>query len=56
MRDNQRRAWDAHRDHYVLDVPRRDTSTSVHPDAVLDLTEVFGRSAPLVVEIGPGSG
>jgi tRNA (guanine-N7-)-methyltransferase len=56
MRDSQRRAWDTHHDHYVLDVPRGHTSTSVHPGTVLDLTEMFGRAVPLVVEIGPGPG
>ena len=40
----------------MLDVPRLQTSTSVHPDARLDLAEAFGRSAPLIVEIGPGPG
>ncbi|HMI33937.1 MAG TPA: tRNA (guanine-N7)-methyltransferase, partial [Propionibacteriaceae bacterium] len=37
MRPNQRRAWEAYRDRFVLDVPRLDTSTSVHPAASLDL-------------------
>ena len=31
-------------------------STSVRPGSPLDLTEAFGREAPLVVEIGPGTG
>jgi tRNA (guanine-N7-)-methyltransferase len=56
MRPNQRRAWDAYRDRFVLDVPRLDTSTSVHPAASLDLVQAFGRDAELVVEIGPGTG
>ena len=56
MRPAQRRAWEEHRDRLVLDVPRLETSTSVHPDGNLDLDEAFGRQAPLIVEIGPGSG
>ena len=28
MRPNQRRAWEAYRDRFVLDVPRLDSSTS----------------------------
>jgi tRNA (guanine-N7-)-methyltransferase len=56
MRAGQRRAWDQHRDTFVLDVSRLDTSTSVRPDCDLDLDEAFGRQAPLIVEIGPGTG
>jgi tRNA (guanine-N7-)-methyltransferase len=56
MRPNQRRAWETYRDRYVLDVPRLDTSTSIHPAAAIDLIEVFGRGAELIVEIGPGAG
>jgi tRNA (guanine-N7-)-methyltransferase len=56
MRPNQRRAWEAYRDRFVIDVPRLDTSTSVHPAASLDLMQAFGRDAELVVEIGPGTG
>jgi tRNA (guanine-N7-)-methyltransferase len=56
MRPNQRRAWEAYRDRFVLEVPRLDTSTSIHPAASLDLGEAFGRDAALIVEIGPGGG
>jgi tRNA (guanine-N7-)-methyltransferase len=56
MRPNQRRAWDAYRDRFVLDVPRLDTSTSIHPAASVDLVEAFGRDADLILEIGPGAG
>ncbi|CAA9310807.1 MAG: tRNA (guanine(46)-N(7))-methyltransferase [uncultured Friedmanniella sp.] len=56
MRPNQRRAWEAHHEHFVLPVPQRETSTSVDPRARLDLPAAFGRRAPLVVEIGPGPG
>src|SRR5918995_1814032 len=56
MRAGQRRAWEQHRDAFVIDVPRLETSTSVRPDCDLDLDEEFGRQAPLIVEIGPGTG
>jgi tRNA (guanine-N7-)-methyltransferase len=56
MRPNQRRAWEAYRDRFVLQVPRLGTSTSVHPSASLDLLKAFGRDAELIVEIGPGAG
>jgi tRNA (guanine-N7-)-methyltransferase len=56
MRPGQRQTWRRHRDRYVVDVARRQTSTSVAAGAALDLPAVFGRTAPLVVEIGPGTG
>ena len=56
MRPNQRRAWERHGPAYVLEVPSRETSTSIDPTARLDLPNAFGRTAPLVVEIGPGTG
>lgn len=56
MRSNQRRAWESYRERFVLDVPRWEASTSVHPDASLDLPAAFGRHAELIVEIGPGAG
>ena len=56
MRPNQRRAWETHRNQFVVDVPRMDTSTSIHPAVSVDLIEAFGREADLIVEIGPGAG
>lgn len=56
MRPNQRRAWDRHHDAYLLEVPQRETSTSIDARAHVDLPAAFGRRAPLVVEIGPGAG
>jgi tRNA (guanine-N7-)-methyltransferase len=56
MRPTQRRAWDRHHDDFVLEVPQRETSTSIDAAARLDLPTAFGRVAPLVVEIGPGTG
>lgn len=50
------RAWDAHHDRFVLEVPRHETDTSVAPGFRLDAEAAFGRCAPLVVEVGSGSG
>lgn len=41
---------------YVIDIPAGDAQTTIAADAVIDLAAEFGRQAPLVVEIGPGSG
>lgn len=56
MNISQTRAMERLTDRYLLDVPRDTTSTSVAPGARLDLEKVFGRRAPLTVEIGSGSG
>lgn len=45
-----------HGSQYTLDFPRGFAAATISSDAVIDLAQVFGRSAPLVVEIGPGSG
>jgi tRNA (guanine-N7-)-methyltransferase len=56
MRPQHLRAWERLAHRYVLEVPRRDTSTSVATGHPLDLRAVFGRQAPLVIEIGSGTG
>nr|NLI51319.1 tRNA (guanosine(46)-N7)-methyltransferase TrmB [Propionibacterium sp.] len=56
MNASQRKAWDTLADRWVVPVPPRQTSTSIAPDAAVDWAAVFGRTAPLVVEIGPGRG
>lgn len=56
MSDAQERAWAELGGVYRFDVPRDAASTSVHPDAVFDPEAEFGRTAPLVVEIGSGQG
>ena len=56
MRASQRAAWENYRSAYLLEVDRAELSTSVHPNARLDLPAAFGREAPLIVEIGPGTG
>jgi tRNA (guanine-N7-)-methyltransferase len=52
----QQSAWDELAETHVLDLPRGGSSTSVDPAYVLDQVAVFGRRAPLVVEIGSGRG
>ncbi len=56
MNESQQRAWDAHRDPWVVPVPAGERTTSVAPDASIDWTAAFGRRAPLLVEIGSGTG
>jgi tRNA (guanine-N7-)-methyltransferase len=57
MRDSLRRAYEGQVGHLVLDVPQGELRTSVADEATaLDLSEVFGRVAPVVVEIGCGPG
>lgn len=57
MRDSLRRTFDAQLGRLVVDVPEGELSTSVASDAdLLDLAALFGRNAPVVVEIGCGPG
>lgn len=52
----QQRAWDTRRDIYLVEVPRHFGRMSVDPAWRFDAAEVFGRTAPLVLEIGSGQG
>lgn len=56
MSEAQERAWRDLAPRYVLDVPRDVAATSVRAGARIDPARVWGRSAPLVVEIGSGQG
>lgn len=56
MRPQQRRAWERYYDQFVLGLPRAETTTSIKAGLSVDLDAAFGRSAPLIVEIGPGTG
>jgi tRNA (guanine-N7-)-methyltransferase len=56
MRPQQRQAWERHYETFVLPLPRAESSTSIQPGVSVDLGAAFGRSAPLLVEIGPGAG
>jgi len=56
LRPRLQRTWDEHHRAWVLDVPRAQASMSVAPGYLLDQVRDFGRTAPLVVEIGSGTG
>lgn len=56
LTERQQDAWDDIADRFVVDVPRGRSSTSIAEDFTIDPAELFGRSAPLVLEIGSGRG
>lgn len=57
MTPSQRLAWDALADTWVVPFDKGQTEVSVAAEAhPLDPTAVFGRTAPLYVEIGSGTG
>lgn len=56
MSDAQERGWDELAPHLLIPVERDAAATSVRPGTVIDPVAVFGREAPLVVEIGSGQG
>lgn len=56
LNDRQQRAWDAMAPHYLYEPPAAGRSTSVDPEHRVDLEALFGRRAPLVLEIGSGNG
>lgn len=56
MSDGQQRAWNELAGTYLLQVERDAPATSVRAGSTLDPAEVWGRSAPLIAEIGSGQG
>ena len=56
LRPRLQRSWDKHHQNLVIDVPREQGSMSVAAGFALDAMRDFGRVAPLVVEIGSGTG
>ncbi len=56
MNPSQQKAWDAHHDEWVIELAAGERQTSVADHAHIDWTAAFGRSAPLIVEIGSGTG
>ncbi len=56
MNPSQQRAWDRYASQYVVPVTTGERYTSLSPDASVDWQQVFGREAPMVVEIGSGAG
>ena len=56
MTDGQERAWAALSPFYLVEPPRGDAETSVRAGSTIDPAAVWGREAPLIVEIGTGQG
>lgn len=56
LTESLQRTMDKHGDRFVVPVKRSQGYTTVASDFHLAPTELFGREAPLVVEIGPGVG
>lgn len=56
MSDAQERAWSELAPNFVLPVERDVAATSIRRGAAVDPGAVWGRDAPLVVEIGSGQG
>ena len=57
MNDSQRAAWQRLGARYLVDgLPRHQMQPLFVPQPPLDLAALFGREAPLLVEIGAGSG
>ena len=53
---NLARTWDAHAERYVIEPRRGIGYTTVAEDFRLNPVELFGRRAPLTLEIGSGTG
>lgn len=53
---NLQRTWDEHSSRYLIEVARGLGHTSVADDVRFDPLSLFGRSAPLTIEIGSGTG
>jgi tRNA (guanine-N7-)-methyltransferase len=56
MTVSQRQWLDRYGPDYLIEVTRSDRVTAIPPQPPLDLAAAFGRTAPLVVEIGSGHG
>lgn len=56
LKPSYQRAWDAALGRELLDVPTGDRDTAVAEGFSIDWAAEYGRTAPLIVEIGSGSG
>lgn len=56
MSEAQERAWAELSPRFLLEAPRDAAATSVRAGSVIDPAAVFGRVAPLIVEVGSGQG
>jgi tRNA (guanine-N7-)-methyltransferase len=56
MSDAQERGWDELAPRYLVGVQRDAAATSILPGTTAEPATLFGREAPLIVEIGSGQG
>lgn len=56
MNTSQQRAWQTHGPKWMIPFAHRDLHTSVAPGQELDVATIWGREAPLWIEIGTGNG
>ncbi|GAA1822913.1 tRNA (guanosine(46)-N7)-methyltransferase TrmB [Nesterenkonia flava] len=56
LKPSYQRAWDAALGRELLDVPHGERDTSVAEGFTIDWRAEYGRTAPMIVEIGSGSG
>lgn len=56
MTPSQERAWEDLGPRYLIELPRGHAATSVADDVRLEPEALFGRLAPLTVEVGSGQG
>lgn len=56
MTASQERAWQELGPQYLIELPRGHAATSIADEAQIDPAQVFGREAPLTVEVGSGQG
>ncbi|MFC7401289.1 tRNA (guanosine(46)-N7)-methyltransferase TrmB [Citricoccus sp. GCM10030269] len=56
LNPRRQKTWDRSHAQYIVEVPRERASTSVAAGAEVDWSAVFGRTAPLLVDIGSGLG
>lgn len=56
MNDAQQKAWGRHATDFILDIPNGALPASIAEGTSIDWDATFGRSAPRIVEIGPGKG
>lgn len=56
LHSSTQRTWDEHAKRFVIEVPRDGGYTTVDTSFSIDPEAVFGRRAPLIIEIGSGNG
>ena len=56
MNGAQQKAWNRYASDFVLDIPNGELPASIAEGTHVDWDATFGRSAPRIVEIGPGKG